>query len=123
MVLLGDTGVGKSSIVLRFITNEFKPYVESTIGASFMSKLVLDADGSPIKFQIWDTAGQEGTEHSAESTMPTAQCALTASTCAPRQTTTGSARSPTRKRMFSSSASASSRAPPSRTPSPSGSPN
>jgi Ras-related protein Rab-22 len=59
VVLLGDTGVGKSSIVLRFITNEFKPYVESTIGASFMSKLVLDADGSPIKFQIWDTAGQE----------------------------------------------------------------
>ena len=51
--------MGKSSIVLRFITNEFKPYVESTIGASFMSKLVLDADGSPIKFQIWDTAGQE----------------------------------------------------------------
>lgn len=59
VVLLGDTGVGKSSLVLRFITNEFKPYVESTIGASFMSKLVLDADGSPIKFQIWDTAGQE----------------------------------------------------------------
>lgn len=58
VVLLGDTGVGKSSLVLRFITNEFKPYVESTIGASFMSKLIL-VDSQPIKFQIWDTAGQE----------------------------------------------------------------
>lgn len=58
VVLLGDTGVGKSSLVLRFITNEFKPYYESTIGASFMSKLIM-VDGSPMKFQIWDTAGQE----------------------------------------------------------------
>uniref|UniRef100_A0A7S2SUM8 Uncharacterized protein n=1 Tax=Rhizochromulina marina TaxID=1034831 RepID=A0A7S2SUM8_9STRA len=58
VVLLGDTGVGKSSLVLRFITNEFKQYQESTIGASFMSKLIM-VDGSPIKFQIWDTAGQE----------------------------------------------------------------
>ena len=38
VVLLGDSGVGKSSIVLRFVTNEFRPYSESTIGASFMSK-------------------------------------------------------------------------------------
>mmetsp|Transcript_24820 Transcript_24820/g.25448 ORF Transcript_24820/g.25448 Transcript_24820/m.25448 type:complete len:201 (-) Transcript_24820:297-899(-) len=58
VVLLGDTGVGKSSLVLRFVTNNFKPYSESTIGASFMSKMIM-VDGKPIKFQIWDTAGQE----------------------------------------------------------------
>lgn len=58
VVLLGDTGVGKSSLVLRFITNEFKPFQESTIGASFMSKLFM-IENNPIKFQIWDTAGQE----------------------------------------------------------------
>lgn len=58
VVLLGDTGVGKSSLVLRFVTNNFKPYSESTIGASFMSKMIMVA-GKPIKFQIWDTAGQE----------------------------------------------------------------
>lgn len=58
VVLLGDTGVGKSSLVLRFVTNSFKPYSESTIGASFMSKLVM-VNGKQIKFQIWDTAGQE----------------------------------------------------------------
>jgi len=58
VVLLGDTGVGKSSLVLRFVTNNFKPYSESTIGASFMSKMIM-IDSQPIKFQIWDTAGQE----------------------------------------------------------------
>lgn len=58
VVLLGDTGVGKSSLVLRFVTNNYKPYSESTIGASFMSKVVM-SNGKQIKFQIWDTAGQE----------------------------------------------------------------
>ena len=58
IVLLGDAGVGKSSLVLRFVTNSFDKYSESTIGASFMSKLIM-VDGNPIKYQIWDTAGQE----------------------------------------------------------------
>lgn len=58
VVLLGDSGVGKSSLVLRFVTNNFKPYSESTIGASFMSKMIT-VNSKPIKFQIWDTAGQE----------------------------------------------------------------
>ena len=51
VVLLGDTGVGKSSLVLRFVTNNFKPYSESTIGASFMSKMIM-VSGKPIKFQV-----------------------------------------------------------------------
>nr|CCA22973.1 Rab5 family GTPase putative [Albugo laibachii Nc14] len=58
VVLLGDTGVGKSSLVLRFVTNNFRPYSESTIGASFMSKMIM-VENTPIKYQIWDTAGQE----------------------------------------------------------------
>lgn len=58
VVLLGDTGVGKSSLVLRFVTNNFRPYSESTIGASFMSKMIM-VENKPIKYQIWDTAGQE----------------------------------------------------------------
>jgi len=58
VVLLGDPAVGKSSLVLRFTANHFKPYHESTIGASFMSKAVR-VNEETIKFQIWDTAGQE----------------------------------------------------------------
>lgn len=56
--LLGDSGVGKSSIVLRFVNDSFKPALESTIGASFMTKRVEVYDVS-YQFQIWDTAGQE----------------------------------------------------------------
>jgi GTPase SAR1 family protein len=40
VVLLGETGVGKSSIVLRFVTSNFRPVV-STIGASFLSKMIV----------------------------------------------------------------------------------
>jgi small GTP-binding protein len=58
VVVLGDTGVGKSSLVLRFATGNYRPYSESTIGASFMSKIIQTRTGS-VKFQIWDTAGQE----------------------------------------------------------------
>jgi len=60
VVLLGDTSVGKSSLALRFVSNEFKPYSESTIGASFMSKTISMPESSrKIAFKIWDTAGQE----------------------------------------------------------------
>jgi len=70
VVLLGDSGVGKSSIALRFVTDEFCPYSEATIGASFMSKSIVipalsksDSNESKaersIGFKIWDTAGQE----------------------------------------------------------------
>lgn len=58
IVLLGESGVGKSSIVLRFVNNTFRPYSESTIGASFMTKLMV-VNNIPIKYHIWDTAGQE----------------------------------------------------------------
>ncbi len=60
VVLLGDQGVGKSSLVLRFVTDNFKIHSETTIGASFMSKLVeADDGGGATNFKIWDTAGQE----------------------------------------------------------------
>lgn len=56
--LLGDSGVGKSSLALRFVSNEFRPYSESTIGASFTSKTV-EINTQEVSFKIWDTAGQE----------------------------------------------------------------
>lgn len=67
VVLLGESGVGKSSLALRFVTNEFKPYSEATIGASFMSKSMSipptddekEQNERNISFKIWDTAGQE----------------------------------------------------------------
>mmetsp|Transcript_6043 Transcript_6043/g.17073 ORF Transcript_6043/g.17073 Transcript_6043/m.17073 type:complete len:198 (+) Transcript_6043:1-594(+) len=56
LVLLGDMGTGKSSLVLRFVKGQFTDYQESTIGAAFLTKSVPEHN---IKFEIWDTAGQE----------------------------------------------------------------
>ncbi len=60
VVLLGDTSVGKTSILNRFAKGVFKKDLEPTIGAHFMSKIVeLPQSNSTIKLQVWDTAGQE----------------------------------------------------------------
>eukprot|EP00794_Sanderia_malayensis_P018745 gene18745-20634_t len=58
LCLLGDAGVGKSCLVMRFVSDRFDPASTATIGASFMSKTLTMQDQT-IKFQIWDTAGQE----------------------------------------------------------------
>mmetsp|Transcript_1210 Transcript_1210/g.1587 ORF Transcript_1210/g.1587 Transcript_1210/m.1587 type:complete len:220 (-) Transcript_1210:351-1010(-) len=59
VVVLGDKGVGKSCLVLRFIEGYFSPKQQSTIGAFFLSKTIQISDGTNCKMQIWDTAGQE----------------------------------------------------------------
>lgn len=58
LVLLGDMGAGKSSLVLRFVKGQFLEFQESTIGAAFFSSTV-SVDNTTVKFEIWDTAGQE----------------------------------------------------------------
>ena len=58
LVLLGESAVGKSSLVLRFVKNTFSEHQESTIGAAFLTQ-TLQAGGDTLKFEIWDTAGQE----------------------------------------------------------------
>jgi len=83
LVLLGSSGVGKSNLVLRFVKDQFTESLESTIGgmyariclcvcgveltrhlqsivaAVFLTQSMKRADGKTIKFEIWDTAGQE----------------------------------------------------------------
>jgi small GTP-binding protein len=58
LVLLGDSAVGKSSLVSRFVRDEFSDAPQPTIGAAFLTKTVK-CDDTLIKFEIWDTAGQE----------------------------------------------------------------
>ncbi|KAG5564682.1 hypothetical protein RHGRI_000762 [Rhododendron griersonianum] len=58
LVLLGDMGAGKTSLVLRFVKGQFYEFQESTIGAAFFTQ-VLSLNEGTIKFDIWDTAGQE----------------------------------------------------------------
>lgn len=58
LVLLGEAAVGKSSIVLRFVSNDFSENKEPTIGAAFLTQRV-NINDHIVKFEIWDTAGQE----------------------------------------------------------------
>lgn len=58
MVLLGESAVGKSSLVLRFVKGQFHEYQESTIGAAFLTQTV-SVDDITVKLELWDTAGQE----------------------------------------------------------------
>ncbi|KAI9264560.1 ras-like GTP-binding protein RYL2 [Helicostylum pulchrum] len=58
VVILGSTGVGKTSVAVRYVQNSFSPNGKSTIGASFMTKK-LSVNDCSVRLQIWDTAGQE----------------------------------------------------------------
>lgn len=62
LVVLGSQGVGKTSLVHRYVKNAFIPpnKAQSTVGASFLTTRVNDPEsGATIRLQIWDTAGQE----------------------------------------------------------------
>ena len=60
IVLLGESGTGKTSIIAQFTRGEFDPNVVTSISAQFISKLTYISEyDKTIKFDIWDTAGQE----------------------------------------------------------------
>ena len=60
VVLLGESGVGKTSIISQFTTHTFDPHRETSLSAQFISKTTEFPDlGQSIKFDIWDTVGQE----------------------------------------------------------------
>jgi len=57
-IIIGDTGVGKSCLLLQFTDKRFQPVHDLTIGVEFGARLI-NIDHNQIKLQIWDTAGQE----------------------------------------------------------------
>ena len=59
IILVGDSGVGKTQIALRFIKNTFEESSMTTIGVEFSSKYITTKEGAKIRAQIWDTAGEE----------------------------------------------------------------
>jgi small GTP-binding protein len=82
IVLLGDRSVGKSSIVKRFIRNEFDanqnvvvPVIQPTIGIDYMSKM-MQYNNKKYKLELWDTAGQEKYRSLVKNYLKDADCAL-----------------------------------------------
>ena len=61
VVLLGESGVGKTNIISRYINNTFSETLETSSGASYISKIMTfkEYNNKTINFEIWDTAGQE----------------------------------------------------------------
>ena len=58
LVMIGDSGVGKTNILSRYINNEFSSITKATVGVEFFST-IINKNNKLIKLQIWDTAGQE----------------------------------------------------------------
>jgi small GTP-binding protein len=58
IVVVGDAGVGKTCLLLRFVRDEWDPDSQSTLGVEFLAK-VVNTDSHRIQLQLWDTAGQE----------------------------------------------------------------
>ena len=58
ILTLGDSGVGKTSIIQKFVNDKFSQNMLSTIGVDFQSKIIM-IDNTKVKLKIWDTTGQE----------------------------------------------------------------
>ncbi|MBN3298337.1 RAB33B, member RAS oncogene family a [Amia ocellicauda] len=58
MIVIGDSGVGKTCLTYRFCAGRFPDKTEATIGVDFREKMI-EIEGEKIKIQLWDTAGQE----------------------------------------------------------------
>jgi small GTP-binding protein len=58
LLIIGDSGVGKTNLLLRYCESDFKTSYVPTIGVDFKVKSIT-VDGCKLKLQIWDTAGQE----------------------------------------------------------------
>ena len=58
LILVGDSGVGKTNILSKYLKNDFDPDSKATVGVEFGTKNI-EIDNKRIKVQIWDTAGQE----------------------------------------------------------------
>lgn len=59
VIILGDSGVGKTSLMHRYVNDKYSQQYKATIGADFLTKEVIVNDDKVATMQVWDTAGQE----------------------------------------------------------------
>ncbi|KAH0786171.1 small GTP-binding protein [Histomonas meleagridis] len=58
IVVVGDSGVGKTCYLLRYVRNQYDPAMQPTLGVEFLTK-IIETSQNKIQLQLWDTAGQE----------------------------------------------------------------
>ena len=58
-ILIGNTGVGKSALMLRYTSELYEDKHNPTVGIEFGTKIITTEQGTAVKLQLWDTAGQE----------------------------------------------------------------
>jgi len=75
VILLGDSGVGKTSLMDRYVNKKFSAQYKATIGADFLTKEV-EVDRKIVTLQIWDTAGQERFQSLGKSFYRGADCCI-----------------------------------------------
>ena len=68
VIVVGDSGVGKSSILFRFVNDEFNEFSEATLGAAFVSKVHTYGADKSIRFQVLAVLGRFGTLQARRST-------------------------------------------------------
>ena len=73
---LSNSNTVQSSLVLRFVKDQFDDYRESTIGAAFLTQTISLDENTTVKFEIWDTAGQERYKSLAPMYYRNANCAV-----------------------------------------------
>ncbi|CAG9332337.1 unnamed protein product [Blepharisma stoltei] len=75
IIILGDSGVGKTSLLNRFVETKFTQLYRATIGADFLMK-EIEVEGQTVNLQLWDTAGQERFQSLGMSFYRGADCCL-----------------------------------------------
>ena len=79
VVLVGESGVGKTSLISRYTSDTFSSVILATTGASFATRIyTLEEENQDIKFEIWDTAGQEQFRSIAQIFYKNASCCILA---------------------------------------------
>jgi len=74
-IILGDAGVGKTSLLKQYVNKQFSFQYKATIGADFLMKEIM-VDGQVVQLQLWDTAGQEKFHSLGSAFYRNAQCCI-----------------------------------------------
>uniref|UniRef100_A0AC35UHX5 Ras-related protein Rab n=1 Tax=Rhabditophanes sp. KR3021 TaxID=114890 RepID=A0AC35UHX5_9BILA len=92
ILVIGDPGTGKSSIIRQFVHNTYMQYYKATVGVDFATKIVANDDGSILRLQLWDVSGQDRFSNLTRVYFKDAHGAIVVCDCERKDTTEGALR-------------------------------